>query len=85
MAAHAPLKNELTEDDKYHHLMSWLISCIADKQRNYKHAFEGAECWEFCGRVMKYPQIKVFFRVKVRVWTKTIPTKLALLKGTELR
>ena len=25
MAAHARLKNEFTEDDKYHNLMSWLI------------------------------------------------------------
>ena len=25
MAAHARLKNEFTEDEKYHNLMSWLI------------------------------------------------------------
>ena len=25
MAAHAHLKNEFTEDEKYHNLMSWLI------------------------------------------------------------
>ena len=25
MAAHARLKNELTEDEKYHNLMRWLI------------------------------------------------------------
>ena len=25
MAAHACLKNEFTEDEKYHNLMSWLI------------------------------------------------------------
>ena len=25
MAAHVRLKNELTEDDKYHNLMRWLI------------------------------------------------------------
>ena len=25
MAAHAPLKNEFTEDEKYHNLMRWLI------------------------------------------------------------
>ena len=27
MAAHARLKNELTEDGKYHNLMSWLV-CV---------------------------------------------------------
>ena len=26
MAAHARLKNEFTEDEKYHDLMKWLIS-----------------------------------------------------------
>ena len=25
MAVHVPLKNEFTEDEKYHNLMSWLI------------------------------------------------------------
>ena len=27
MAAHARLKNEFTEDEKYHNLMTWLICC----------------------------------------------------------
>ena len=33
MAAHARLKNELTEDEKYHNLMSWLI-CSPRHYRN---------------------------------------------------
>ena len=28
MAAHARLKNELTQDEKYHNLMRWLISKV---------------------------------------------------------
>ena len=28
MAAHAPLKNEFTEDEKYHNLMRWLIDSL---------------------------------------------------------
>ena len=31
MAAHAHLKNEFTEDEKYHNLMSWLISQVSDE------------------------------------------------------
>ena len=31
MAAHARLKNEFTEDEKYHNLMRWLISPYDDK------------------------------------------------------
>ena len=28
MAAHARLKNEFTEDQKYHNLMRWLFLCF---------------------------------------------------------
>ena len=28
MAAHACLKNEFTEDEKYHNLMTWFICCL---------------------------------------------------------
>ena len=32
MSAHARLKNEFTEDEKYHNLLRWLILCISKIQ-----------------------------------------------------
>ena len=36
MAAHACLKNEFTEDEKYHNLMRWLIYILQKKQNKNK-------------------------------------------------
>ena len=36
MAAHARLKNEFTEDEKYHNLMSWLVYAYWDTDARNK-------------------------------------------------
>ena len=40
MAAHACLKNEFTEDEKYHNLMSWLILYIKAHERDFSKSVE---------------------------------------------
>ena len=40
MAAHACLKNEFTDDEKYHNLMSWLILCIIAHERDFSKCVE---------------------------------------------
>ena len=40
MAVHACLKNEFTEDEKYHNLMSWLILCIIAHERDFNKCVE---------------------------------------------
>ena len=39
MAAHAGLKNEFMEDEKYHNLMTWLISCFFEIYRMLNERF----------------------------------------------
>ena len=37
MAGHARLKNEFTEDEKYHNLMTWLIRFTESKEKGGIH------------------------------------------------
>ena len=46
MAAHAHLKNEFTEDKKYHNLMTWLNYIFG--QKNYQYKFDKMKCKYMC-------------------------------------
>ena len=59
MAAHARLKYEFTEDEKYHHLMSWLISltksvCLPSLLSDKTHMHFQRFLWNVCLSVLSF-------------------------------
>ena len=54
MAAHARLKNEFTEDEKYHNLMTWLLFLFTEVQM-YLIILELMEKWEDALQLIEGP------------------------------
>ena len=68
MAAHARLKNEFTEGEKCHNLMSWLI-CLPEKKLFtwLSTRFGGIK------EAYHYDRIHFFYQKRVGLWVLVIP------------
>ena len=77
MAAHARLKNEFTEDEKYHNLLRWLILSLTLCRG--KKLIEKFEClfsvcvWHHCYKGQDYGFYRTTWYIgfKTSIWTET--------------
>ena len=65
MAAHARLKNECTEDEKYHNLMSWLKWAGERQNLQYKMALAQSD-QNRCQVLFGQPWTNYFFRAPAK-------------------